>query len=407
MLYDVAIIGAGAAGLAAARRLRFTAHRFIVLEARARLGGRGHSIRMGDLVLDLGCEWLHSADRNPLSQLAKDLGFDIDLSAPPWTEQAGNRSFSTEKQWAYREALEEFERRIEQAAKAGHEGPAAAYFEPGSRWTPLIEAFSSYYNGVSFEGVSIQDYAAYQDSGVNWRIRQGLGTMISALGTGCDVALDCAVSLVDHHGRALRLQTSKGPIEARICIVTIPSALIAAETLRFEPALPQKQEAAAGLPLGLADKLFLAVEDPDALPKNAHAYGRPDRAATGSYHIRPGGQPYIECFFGGDAARQLEESKGFEEFALTELSGLFGADIKKTLRPIATTFWRADPYARGSYSHALPGHRADRARLGEPVDNRLFFAGEACSAHSFSTAHGAYETGLAAAEATLSALAQT
>jgi monoamine oxidase len=86
---------------------------------------------------------------------------------------------------------------------------------------------------------------------------------------------------------------------------------------------------------------------------------------------------------------------------------LFGTGLRRALRPLATTFWRADRYARGSYSHALPGHRGDRARLAEPVDNRLFFAGEACSAHSFSTAHGAYETGLAAAEAALSALAQT
>jgi len=84
--------------------------------------------------------------------------------------------------------------------------------------------------------------------------------------------------------------------------------------------------------------------------------------------------------------------------------GLFGSDIRHRLSPLAASFWRADRFARGSYSYAKPGHADDRARLAEPVEGRLFFAGEACSPHHFSTAHGAYETGLQAAEAVLASL---
>jgi monoamine oxidase len=125
-----------------------------------------------------------------------------------------------------------------------------------------------------------------------------------------------------------------------------------------------------------------------------------------SYQVRPLGRPRINCFFGGRFAAQLEEDGigAMAAFATDELAGLFGSAIRRQLKPLAASFWRADPFARGSYSYALPGHADDRARLAEPIDNRLFFAGEACSPHFFSTAHGAYETGTAAAEAALASL---
>ena len=111
----------------------------------------------------------------------------------------------------------------------------------------------------------------------------------------------------------------------------------------------------------------------------------------------------VEGFFGGACAGVLEREgpAGFVAFALDELAGLFGTEIRQHLVPLVTTAWRADPWALGAYSHALPGHADDRARWAAPVDGRLFFAGEACSRHDFSTVHGAYRTGLEAAHAIL------
>jgi monoamine oxidase len=86
------------------------------------------------------------------------------------------------------------------------------------------------------------------------------------------------------------------------------------------------------------------------------------------------------------------------EFALGELAGLYGGEIRRRLAPLATTAWGRDPLSLGSYSYARPGHAGDRARLAEPVDDRLFFAGEAVSPNDYSTAHGAFMTGEAAAE---------
>jgi len=94
------------------------------------------------------------------------------------------------------------------------------------------------------------------------------------------------------------------------------------------------------------------------------------------------------------------------DFAAGELTRLLGSEIRKRMAPLASTAWQRDPWARGSYSYALPGHADDRAVLAAPVDDRLFFAGEACSPNFFSTAHGAWLSGIAAAEAALASLSR-
>jgi monoamine oxidase len=121
--------------------------------------------------------------------------------------------------------------------------------------------------------------------------------------------------------------------------------------------------------------------------------------------LRPFGRPHIEVYFGGRLPRELE-SQGDDalfHFAASELAQLFGNDFARRLKPIGLHRWGVDPYARGAYSFALPGCADGRAVLAEPVDNRLFFAGEACSPHDFSTAHGALQTGVAAANAVIAA----
>jgi monoamine oxidase len=189
--------------------------------------------------------------------------------------------------------------------------------------------------------------------------------------------------------------------------VTVPTDVIAGGPLVFDPDVPDKVAAASGLPLGLANKLFLRFDgrlpdDDDEL----FLVGSTHRRETMSYQLRPMGRPRINCFFGGRFAASLERDgiAAMAAFAADELAALFGESIRKQLRPLAASAWRADPFARGSYSYARPGHADDRAILAAPIDDRLFFAGEACSPNFFSTAHGAYETGLRAADAALASL---
>lgn len=210
---------------------------------------------------------------------------------------------------------------------------------------------------------------------------------------------------IDHSGARLKIETTKGTLTADKVIVALPSTLIAEEAVRFTPDLPEKIAAARGLPLGLADKLFLALEHAEEFEPGSHLFGRTDRTATATYHIRPFGHAQIEVYLAGDLAWELEkgDARALVDFAVGELVGVLGSDFAKRLKLIRIHPWGCDPFARGAYSCALPDHAENRARLAAPVDDRLFFAGEACSLNDFSTAHGALFTGLATAETVLTA----
>jgi monoamine oxidase len=398
---EVVVVGGGAAGVAAAKRLGQASIGCLLIEARPRLGGRAWTVHdESGHALDLGCGWLHSADRNPWVGIAKARGAAIDETPPPWMNRPLERSFPRAEHADFRRAFGEFYTRLEAAARSKIDAPASTLLDPASHWNALINATSTYISGAELDRISLQDLDRYHATDVNWRVVEGYGTLISAYGADVPQVLDCPVSAIDHSGKRLKIETSKGAIEADRVIVTVPSAIIAAERVRFVPALPDKVAAARGLPLGLADKLFIALEGAEEFATSVRLFGHTDRVATAGYHFRPFGWPMIEAYFGGSCAAALETGgkAAFFDFAVAELVGVLGGDFARRIRPICLHRWGGDPFALGSYSFASPGRAEYRAALAEPVDNRLFFAGEACSRHDFSTAHGGYLTGVAAAE---------
>jgi monoamine oxidase len=410
---DVAIVGAGAAGLGAAHALKGSGLSTIVLEARDRAGGRGHTILAApDVIFDVGCGWLHSADQNSFVKIAEQLSFEVDKTRPPWREQAVQKAFPPPLRAEFLAALDAFYDRADKAAvlaeQSGRDSAASLYLEPGNRWNPMIDAISTYINGVELDRVSLLDMDAYEDTEINWRVRRGYGALMEAYGASCPLALNCQVTLIDHSGKRLRIETSRGTLSAEKVIITVPTNLIADEVIRFHPPLPAKVDAARGLPLGLADKVVLALDEPEALPKDGSLRGATMRTEMGTYHLRPFGQPSIEGFFGGRFAQGLEDAGdgAIAAQSVDEIVSFLGNDFRRKLKPLAESRWAHDPFARGSYSHALPGHAGDRAVLAAPVDGRLFFAGEATSPGFFSTAHGARDSGERAAEEVLATLAK-
>jgi len=408
---DVAIIGAGAAGLGAVNALKGSGLSVLVLEARDRLGGRAHTIMASpEVTFDVGCGWLHSANENSFVPIAKQLGFEINTSLPPWRERAYGEAFPPADRDDYMHALDAFFARAEQAAseaiRTGRDEAADRYLEPGNRWNPMIDAISTYINGCELDQVSIIDMDAYEDTDINWRVRRGYGALVSAYGASCPVALNCVVTLIDHSAKRIRIETSRGTLEADKVIVTVSTNLIADEAIRFHPALPAKVDAARGLPLGLADKITLALTEPETMPSEGNLRGATMRTEMGTYHIRPFGQPCIEGFFGGRYAQSLEDAGegAISAAGIDEIVGFLGNDFRRRLKPLAESRWAHDKFARGSYSHALPGRAGDRAVLAAPVDGRLFFAGEATSPEFFTTAHGARDSGERAAGEAIAAM---
>ena len=399
---EVAIIGGGAAGIAAGRRLRETGIDCLIIEARGRLGGRAWTMTdASGFALDLGCGWLHSADRNPWAKIAQMQGRTIDKTPPPWTRPTLPILFPLDQQQDFRKSMDALYDRLETILAKGGDVPAADALEPGGRWTNLLTAVGTYISGAELSRISGRDFINYQDSEVNWSVIEGFGATIAAAGAELRAALDCPVSRIDHNGRRLKIETAKGVITADQAIVTLPTAVLANNEQLFLPALPQKTKAARGLPLGLADKLFIALAHAEEFEPNTRVFGRTDRIATASYQFRPFGRPMIEAYYGGSHAATLEAEgeRAFFDFALSELTGLFGSGFARRVKPIRMHRWGADPFARGSYSYALPGMADCRTTLAAPVDERLFFAGEACSTDDFSTAHGGFNTGVSAADA--------
>ena len=403
---EVAIVGGGAAGIGAARRLREAGVRALILEARDRLGGRAWTVEAGGYAIDLGCGWLHSAERNPWTKIAAAQGRTIDRTPPPWARAASQPGLTADESSAFRAALWALHDRADALPEREPDRSLADLLEPGGQWRELLDAVSGFYSGAELARVSARDLGRYADDGVNWRIVEGYGAAIAEHGAGLEIAFDSAVTRVDHRGRRIRIETTRGAVEADAAIVTLPSALIAADEGLFAPAAPDKTRAAAGLPLGHDDKLFLSLADAEGFEPETRAFGDPRRVDTAAYQLRPFGRPMIECYFGGALAAELElgGAAAFFDFARAELVGLYGGEFARRIAPLALHGWSADPFARGAYSYALPGRADDRATLAAPIDGRLFFAGEACSREDFSTAHGAYLTGIAAAEEAIKAV---
>jgi monoamine oxidase len=331
--------------------------------------------------------------------MARDLGFTIDETPPPWEGQAGGQGFPLEAQREFHAAFDRFEQRLEAAAREGPDRAAGELMEPDCPWNPLMDAVATWYSGAPFARLSLQDYVAYDDDGVNWRVVEGYGALVARAGAGVSVQTGVEVTTVDRTGPRLRLHTSQGALEAEAVIVAVPTPALAEGRLSFDPPLPAKAEAASGLPLGLADKITRHLAEPDGFPVDSQMLGRTDTTDTGAYHLRPFGRPLIEAFVGADLARRLEAGgpQAAYDFALDELCAQLGSGFRSRARGVAATAWAADPWARGSYSYARPGRRADRKALAAPVEERIFFAGEACHPTLFSTAHGAWLTGERAA----------
>ncbi len=408
---DVAIVGAGAAGLAAGRRLVEAGLEVAILEARDRIGGRAWTVDVRPGVpADLGCEWLHCADRNPLVAVARSLGFEVDEHPEFWSTRSSRLRLG---QLAYddlKAALADFWAEIDACGEANRDVACAELFDPESRWHPWLDSAMGRIAGASLAEVSALDQARIKETDLNWRLPAGYGSVIARYGDALPVTLEAPVTRIDWSGPAMTLDTPKGLVTARAVILALPASLIAAEAIAFAPALPPtKQEAASNLPLGSDLKVFLAADGkPFGGQYDMQYSGRFERNDSGHYLIHPYGRPIVEAYYGGQNARDLEDAgpAAMLDFAMEELADVFGAEFRGELSLITHSSWMSDPWARGSYSYARPGWADARATLAAPLDDRLFFAGEATSTPDAASCHGAYQSGLDAAEDVLARFSQ-
>lgn len=379
----------------------------LVLEASSRLGGRAHTVVREGLALDLGCGWLHSAERNPWVGIAEEAGLTVDRSNPGWDQQWRDLGLSPDDHAAFRAAYNAFDDEVVRLA-AGDDVPLAAALPAAGRWAGSIDAIVGYLDGASAADVSLHDHHAFDSeaSNNNWRVLEGYGTAVAHAADGLDVRLDTPVSAVEIVGDGVRVTTLHGTVDASRLIVTVPSGILASGAIRFTPAIPDMIAAAGELPMGRVGKLFLAVDGADELPTNGHLRGRPGEARSASHRLRPFGWPVIECYYGGPYAADLEAGgeAATVDAMVRELTDLLGSSWRARLRPLAISRWHDEPWIGGAWSYARPGRRGARFHLAVPVADRIFFAGEATAPIDIGTAHGAHATGVRAADDALASL---
>lgn len=404
-LRTVAVVGAGAAGLGAASALRAAGLEVTVIEARDRPGGRAVTDHSLGVPVDLGAAWLHFAHDNPFTAMASGYGFTVDEREPDWGPRGriGGLVPDDAAIEAWGRAMHRFYDAISAAAAADRD-VALTEVLPQDDQRAHFDAIMTWAVGAESGEISTVDLDRYAEGGPNFAVPEGLGSVIAreadAQASQVRFRYGTRVVGIDTRRSQAVVRTDVGEQRFDAVIVTVPTAVLASGAIRFVPPLPPAhRQAIEDLPLGVVNKVFFQI-DPAALPPEPmFTIGRADTSRTAHYQLWAARQPVVMAFFGGDLSRELEASGNLATFARDELTAMFGSGFGRALGAELVTGWQADHFAGGSYSVARPGRADARAALMEPVTPRLRFAGEAGSRAHYGTLIGAWESGVAAAQA--------
>jgi monoamine oxidase len=408
---EVIVIGAGAAGLAATRSLLAAGCRVVLLEARDRIGGRAWTELCHGAAFDHGASFIHAEQTNPWTTIARRLRIATAIDPRRRLLFIGARAASEQELAALVAARSQAVSQVVEAAKAERAVSIAEAVRGLGPWSAQAQvSLGPWLLGAENEVADAADFAA----GISGRDRLvdiGYGRLVAAYGRGVPVTLNAAVGRIDYRGGGVVVETAAGRLRGRLAIVTLPTGVLAAGRVRFEPALPlEKQRAIDALPMGLLTKLALCFEgDPFGQGDTFYLHRQTADQRAALYMMRPCGQDLALAFVGGDLAQELERAgeAAAGEFALEPLLEIFGSSLRSRLRGVRQTRWGIDPCALGSYAVARPGAAAMRAVLARPLADRLLFAGEACAGDGWAaTVAGAHGSGRRAAREALALLSR-
>ena len=413
---DVVVIGAGLAGLGAATALRAAGRSAVVLEATERIGGRAWTTlpsELGGVWFDMGAVWLHNAETNPLVPLARAAGETLLRSDELRVERVfvGSREATAAEVADLGGAWQRFEDRAAELLRDGGDVPLAAVARsmPDDPWAVTVETWEGPIICVaSADEFSTRDWLRNVLTGSNLVPDGGIGAFVARrLGVGLDIRLSTPVQRVRWSGDGVAMETARGTVTGRSCIVTVSTGVLGAGAIAFEPALPGPTLAAIeALPMGLAMKVALRATGPDRLGLPLHCSLERQVARSGDptmgFQCWPYKRDYIQGWVGGPAAWDLarEGEAAAVDFALGQLRAVLGSRVDRVFAggTHLVTHWEADPWVRGAYSFVRTGDANARVALAQPVgDGRLLFAGEACHDGMAGTLAGAWISGQDAA----------
>ena len=405
---DVIIIGAGSAGLSAAKELARHGLTFTLVEGSHRIGGRAYSEEIAPGVwFDLGCAWLVGGAVNPFVPIADELGITLgkDKSAKFLLEnhrfQRNGASLTDDQRVACLRYYGESYEAIYAAAEEGRDAPISDVVDIGHEYAaPFLGSIASAW-GLDVDLVSTADFASSVGE-LGYPVLHGYGNLVAAWGADVPVSLNTRAEKIDWSGPGVQVETPKGPVKGRVVLITVSTGILASGEILFAPDLPNwKSEAIYNLPMGTENKMGVHFDvDVFGADGRGHYSVWNDDGTTAKVDASVMGLNCAHVFVGGRYGIWLEKQgqQACHDFAVDRVTDIFGNNIRKHVNRSIVTAWSTEPWTRGSWTCALPGQAHQRDKLAHSVDDRLFFAGEATVVGGQGTCDGAYQSGIRSAQ---------
>ena len=414
---DVVIIGAGIAGLAAAKTLKQNGVKYLILEASHRIGGRAHSKELSkNNWFDLGCSYLHNGLTNPFVSIADKLNFPInkengDIFDPKKTHYFSNGAMIN---LGLPNPLEKaHDNLLAKIQDLKTDEALVKFLDDGDSYFPISCHLLTNLIAEDPDLVSSEDYRASIYDGPDYPVSKTFGNLIKLWGKDTRVSFNTKVKLINSEKPFIKLETSKGNIITKKVILTVSTGVLSSKDITFRPPLPEDTiKAISNLPMGTLNKIGLSFDQQFFSSKDQGWYvsWRDDeiraKKKIGSFHLLTDGPKNAVVFAGGKHGKWLEEQgpDTMLDYAISILEDVFGKACIKKIQNSITTAWTLDPFTRGSYSYAIPGESSSRGKLSNTIEKKLYFAGEATESNHYGTAHGAYFSGVKAANKILADL---
>jgi monoamine oxidase len=406
--YDVAIIGAGAAGIAAGRRVAQAGKSCVILEAGDRAGGRIASAALpSGTIYDRGAHRFSAPSRNPLVAIARAERLKLYEPSPGRRLYVGAREARDGEYDDFTASLRRANRTIAAVAELGRDIAAARALPELGDWLGTVAfVLGPLTSAKDLEDVSTVDLSRAEDRPDDVMIREGTAALMAAAGKSLAIELNTAVQRVDMGGRGrVELGTTRGTLIARTVIVTASTNVLASDRLRFSPSLPASIASSLGkLSLGTYERAIFE------LPGNPYRFGaderiifKTDNSKAVMLHTRVGGSDLVYADLAGRFGRELANAgeAAVAAFIADEFAARFGEGVKQSIGKIELTRWSKEPWVQGGFSTAAPGAAASRRTLMQPIYDRVFLAGEAAHETLWGTVAGAALSGERAADAAL------
>jgi monoamine oxidase len=405
---DAVIVGAGAAGIAAARRLAAFNKRFVLLEAAEEVGGRCITdTKTFGVPFDRGAHWMYAADVNPLVKLGVQAGLNVYTVPPGQRVRIGRRYAREGEMEDFLAGLVRANTAIAEAARKSDVACAQVLPKDLGDWRSTIEFVLGPYNcGKELSELSTVDLARSVERDNSAFCRQGFGAVLAKLAAGLPLLTGTPVKTIEWWSRQrLEVDTAKGQFKTNAIIVTLSTNALATGKVKFAPELPKRHlDALSKLKLGSRDHIALELpSNPLGLRADELVFEKSDSRQTAAILGNMSGTTLCTVDVGGSFGRELS-AKGeaaMVDFALSWLGSLYGADMKNQVKRRHATRWNSEPWVLGATSAAAPGAQSARKILTEPLSGRIFLAGEATHETLWGTVAGAWESGERAAEAVL------